>query len=511
MLHTAVEVPLTYKSPIAIADLEILEDEVNTSEEVDFFQDLLGKFHGKLNDEELHNYSTVLLNDFNEALRLNSPISMLPNFNIRPLGEEHGKFLIIDLGGSTLRISIIQIDLRSKDNETSDDRNGRVHIIKEKKWIMNNNEKNIDNEFFRFMGSKIVETISEQDPANKVIDVTDDVINVGITWSFPLEQLSHNSGRIVTVGKGWEIAPEIHNQDLKQVLETSVKHHFDINADVKVIINDSLAVYAAGSFLSSDLKLAMVLGTGYNVCCSLNTHQIHAQKTLQQEAVLINSEMSLFAANLHELANEFDGTIDTRFTKPSFKSHMSLQHGKTVFQPYEIMTSGRNLPELTRLSILNLIKNNEILHTLPSDHKLFTEYDGFSGEVMCFISETGDMNAIIQRFNQEFGLTIDEEEGIKIKQVVDSIIKRASYIITISIISFIKLLVSHNQETFPNKKLVIGYVGSILVYFNKYRQLILKYINENEYIQSLGITVELMSIDDSSIVGAAIGAAYYIE
>ena len=68
MLHTAVEVPLTYKSPIAIADLEILEDEVNTSEEVDFFQDLLGKFHGKLNDEELHNYSTVLLNDFNEAL-----------------------------------------------------------------------------------------------------------------------------------------------------------------------------------------------------------------------------------------------------------------------------------------------------------------------------------------------------------------------------------------------------------------------------------------------------------
>ena len=34
---------------------------------------------------------------------------MLPNYNVSPTGDEHGQYLVIDLGGSTLRIAVVDI------------------------------------------------------------------------------------------------------------------------------------------------------------------------------------------------------------------------------------------------------------------------------------------------------------------------------------------------------------------------------------------------------------------
>lgn len=460
-----------------------------------------------VDDESINHHSEELLDELNESLQLNSPLSMLPNFNINPTGKEQGNYLIIDLGGSTLRISIIEI----KPEIHSKNRSERIKIIIENKWIMANNEKTIDDGFFRFIGSKMIETINQQ--SNISIN---DTINVGITWSFPLNQTSHNSGKINNVGKGWIISEEIYNQDLKVILENSLLNNFNCKINVKVIINDSLAVYAAGRFLSSDLKLAMVLGTGYNICCSLKTSKLHPCKSLNSDAILLNSETSLFGSMLSSLSNEFDLEIDDRFLRDNFKAYMELDETNTkIFQPYEIMTSGRYLPELTRLSILKLMKNNEIFNdlTINANNKIFTSYDGFSSEILCRFSENHcTLNEIKVEFIKEFGNDFDNvtlHDLMKIQQLINSIIKRASYIVTISILSFIKLLIDHNQETFPNKKLTIGYVGSILVYFNNYRNMILEMINDCDYIKNLGITVDLMSIDDSSIVGAAIGAAYY--
>ncbi|CAH6720892.1 N-acetylglucosamine kinase 1 [[Candida] jaroonii] len=516
MIQSQVDVNNVILKPMFIDKTNLVDDssaditEGSSSLSPDFnstaFNNIL-KDYDVVDDDTILHYSEELLNELNESLQLNSSLSMLPNFNINPTGKEHGNYLIIDLGGSTLRISIIEIQPESSNINRSE----RINIIIENKWIMANNEKTIDDEFFKFIGSKMIETINQQ--SNISID---DTINVGITWSFPLNQTSHNSGKINNVGKGWIISEEIYNQDLKDILENSLLNNFNCKINVKVIINDSLAVYAAGRFLSSDLKLAMVLGTGYNICCSLKTSKLHPLKSLNSDAILLNSETSLFGSMLAPLSNEFDLEIDDRFLKgKSFKAYMELDDNTKIFQPYEIMTSGRYLPELTRLSILKLMKNNEIFSDLliHPTNKIFTVYDGFSSEILCVFSENNStLNEIKDQFIKEFGddfKDITLHDLMKIQQLVNSIIKRASFIVTISIISFIKLLIDHNNETFPNKKLTIGYVGSILVYFNRYRNMILEMINDCDYIRNLGITVDLMSIDDSSIVGAAIGAAYY--
>lgn len=511
--------PLTDSNDMDPQELQILDgDSSNTSSNSssngdEIFNHIIHQFDGKLDLAHIDTYSDDFVVDLNEALSQNSPISMLPNSNINPTGQEYGNYLAIDLGGSTLRISVIQL-LPPTQDSSDEDRSNRVNIVNGKKWIMGNNEKVIDINFFKYMSSKIIECINDQD----VISITDDVINVGITWSFPLNQTSHNSGNIIHVGKGWSISKECYNKDLKFLLQDTMKDQYNLNLDVKVIINDSLAVYVAGKFLSSELKLAMVLGTGLNTCCSIKTSsKVHASKILQDEpAMLFNCETSLFGSNLFNLSTEFDYLIDKRFSmfERTFKSHMTTdQYSDFVFQPFELMTSGRYLPELTRLAIIKLLNHHELFEgfDIPQTSKLFISYDGFSNELLCFISENDDLELISSEFNKEYQLECNIHDIQKIKQLVDSIITRASYIVTISIIGFIKLLKQHNEGEFINNHLIIGYVGSILVYFKKYRNLIMDFINTNDYIMDMKLKVELMPIDDSSIVGAAVGAAFYNE
>lgn len=457
-------------------------------------------------------HSDCLLDDFNESLSENSKLTMLPNYNISPTGKEEGNFLIIDVGGSTLRVAIIRIDPFVYESE---DRSKRVHIIIEKKWHINDSSKIIDSEFFKWLSSKVYETLQEQN----LIKVDDLVINTGISWSFPLEQVSHNSGKIVYVGKGYTIASDIYNQDLKKLLENSLSDNFNIIIDIKTIINDSLAVYSAGSFLDKHMKLALVLGTGFNMCCSLNTYKLHEGKKLHQDAILLNTELSLFGHTLiSDLASKYDIKIDKRFdfkeTKLNFKPHMTVDPiTNDIFQPSELMTSGRYLCELTRLILIDLIEAKEIFSQLDEKElsPIFRNYEGITGQLVCFISEVDNERLILEKVCEEFGwnrFSITLSDISKLKIVVNSVIQRAAFIVAIAMVSFIKLL-NHHNGCYGQDLLTIGYVGSVLLHFKNYRKLILKYVNDNDDIKRLNIRIDFKSIDNSSIVGAAIGAAYY--
>ncbi|CAH2351499.1 N-acetylglucosamine kinase 1 [[Candida] railenensis] len=475
--------------------------------------EFIDTFTNRVNPKNLSNSSDLLLKSYNEALLQNSCISMLPNFNIQPTGLEHGDFLVIDLGGSTLRVAVIQIDPNNTVEPT--------RIAVEKKWVVENNCKVIDLNFFKWLGSKIVETLKEQ----TVININSKFINTGLTWSFPLEQDSPNSGIIKHMGKGYTVSDEVYNRDLKEILEETLKTEYQVNMKIHVLINDSLAVYAAGTFLDRNMKLAVVLGTGFNICCSLkNSPLIHTKKNIPGEsAMLFNCEASVFGSNLiQELANKYDSIIDYRFNSEvplDFAPHMELGGiEKTICQPSELMTSGRYVPELARLVMCDLIesRSSTFFSGVPSIYLQDTiqiSYEGFSGELMCFISENVDELAIINKIKQTYDwedkedITISYNDIYILKEIVDCVILRAAYIMAILIVGIIKLIKQHNGVESGN--LNIGYVGSVLEYFKRYRLLILKFINNNEEIKEMNLTVGLRSVQNSSIVGAAVGAAYY--
>lgn len=542
-------------------------------------------FTHNLNDSILTSQSNLLLQDFKDSLE-HSKITMLPNFDINPTGREFGNFLCIDLGGSTLRIAVVEIKGERKEsldldilkadivqheehveaqeaqgspiseetyslllkiptNNSSESKlnltnldttdssihseydksvpDSRVNVLVEKKWTIANDKKTIDLDFFKFIAEKILEILSSQ----TLIDRTS-IVSTGITWSFPLKSTSHNSGRIVHVSKGYTISDEIYNKELKDVLEGVCKKEFDIDIDVKCVINDLLAVYSAGLFFDRHTKLALVLGTGFNVCCSLNGGEYLAETpghlSILKEKILpgsssshlINTELSLFGDNmLPYLTNKFDYIIEPRFQdfQFDFRCFMSTDTNGALMQPTEMMTSGRYLPELTRLVLVDLINDNHIFNSIDKSslHKILNvPYDGFDGELMCLIDESNNIPRIIERFASTYCIDktlLKESDIVTMKEIIAAILQRGAFIVAITIVSFLKLLKQQNK--LDEKLVVISYVGSVLTYFHNYRVEVKKFINANSFVKDAGITVDFKLVDNSSIIGAAIGAAYF--
>ncbi|CAK9436730.1 uncharacterized protein LODBEIA_P12520 [Lodderomyces beijingensis] len=470
---------------------------------------IISSFTKPLSHENLSRHSQLSLEDFKTSLAENG-LSMLPNYSICPTGEESGSYLVIDLGGSTLRIGIVDI---SPDLKLA--RNKRVKVLVEDKWIISNEYKNIDFAFFKFIGSKIMDILSRQTS----IDLSS-LIKVGITWSFPLETTNYNNGNILHVSKGYTVDAEVHGKDLKFLLESTLWNEFHVKIDVRSILNDSLAVYSAGSFLDDKMKLAMVLGTGFNMCCSLqaNSETMHESKLID-EKILFNTELSLFGQHLcQDFTTKYDAVIDARLQfakKHNFRSYSTLDPtDNSVFQPYELMTSGRYLPELCRLVVADLYNGGEIFANFSQEEmvKILTlPYDGFEGEIMCFVDESKDLEAIGDKIRQYYGWSksIAHSDVEKLKSITSSVIKRAAFFVANAILSFIQLLQEYNKQDNFQGMLTIGYVGSVLTYFHNYRNLVTSYVNSSKEAKTSGYEIQLKLIDNSSIIGAAIGAAYY--
>lgn len=461
----------------------------------------------------LTNHSDLMCEDFREALEKNSAMTMLPNEKICPTGDEQGEYLVIDVGGLTLRVAMVEIKPPG-DSDNNSDRENRINLVLERQWTVENSVKVMDLKFFRWIAKNVRETLADR---HEFVSGKSK-LNTGISWSFPLEMTSHSSGNILFAGKGYTISQEVYGKDLKSILESVFLESYNLQIDIKSIVNDSLATYAAGAFLDKNMKLAMVLGTGLNACCLVKTDSIHEKKRLGSDYVLLNSELSFFGRDLISLSNRFDAMIDTHFdyrsTKLPYKPHMELDTvTKEIFQPLELMTSGRYIVELVRSIMIDLIEGGNIFKKVRLDtfHTIYKRYDGLSGELVCSISESDDM-AFLRKTIAEFmgwnPIDIEDADIINLKLIVDCVIKRAAYLMAITIVAFIKLM--HINNDGPKLDVFnVGFVGSVLAHFNKYRNTVLEYVNEDSVIKLLGLKVGFRSLVESSIIGTAISAAYF--
>lgn len=75
-----------------------------------------------------------------------------------------------------------------------------------------------------------------------------DIIKLVSLGHFPLDTTSYNNGKIRHVSKGYTIGDDIYDKDLKQLFESVLQEEFNVKVDIRSILNDSLAVYAAGAF-----------------------------------------------------------------------------------------------------------------------------------------------------------------------------------------------------------------------------------------------------------------------
>lgn len=417
-----------------------------------------------------------LFEDSYYELLARSKNSMLSTYSYTPTGKEHGNYLAIDLGGSTLRVAVISVA------------NCKTQTVAESSWLIKDSEKVMNEVFFNTIASRIKEVLQSQ----QVIS-TSELIHCGVTWSFPLTQTAPNNGILENVGKGYQLPLYSKGQDLKKLIEKSCTL-YKLEVSVDAIINDSISVVVAGKFLH-DSQIGIVLGTGTNSSISVPQALLpaHKRSLIGHDECLMNTELSFFGSHLQPLVNRFDILIDKRW-KLNFNEvvtpHMDTSlYG--VFQPLELMTGGRYISELVRLELLENCQLGLLgfgATSLPSEYTLDTQ-------CICNIHEKSNFDL----FSKLYSVSLTEPDKLVISQIIERVISRAVYVLGLSIVALLRILLKDSKS---QGEVRIGFVGSILQHFHRYRHDLEDFVNSEQSHK-----VKLLYIENSSVNGAAIAAA----
>lgn len=145
-----------------------------------FLKEVQQLFEQQLRVDSLLALAKKLQAELKERLQ-SSPQCMLPSHNyLLPNGKEHGTYLALEVGGSTLRVALVDLKRGGKSGQRLRIR----HIV----------TSNIDNEvrdlrgvaFFDWIAEKIGEMLSADREAPDHLQLKEP-LPMGIAWSFPIE------------------------------------------------------------------------------------------------------------------------------------------------------------------------------------------------------------------------------------------------------------------------------------------------------------------------------------
>jgi hexokinase len=144
----------------------------------DFLREVKRLMEAPMGTQSLLNISAQLQDQFEEKLR-ESNMCMLPSYNhTLPTGSERGTFLALDVGGSTFRIALVNLNGPDAVGE-------KMEIAKIKSFKIDNIVKRLrGTQFFDWMAEKIDEMLADPEVRLEKESAT---LSMGLAWSFPIE------------------------------------------------------------------------------------------------------------------------------------------------------------------------------------------------------------------------------------------------------------------------------------------------------------------------------------
>ena len=141
----------------------------------DFAQEVGRLFEDPVTLRNLLSMSQRLQEQFRKCA-LSSPHCMLPSYNhTLPTGREKGTYLALDVGGSTLRVALVEL----KGNDKP------MRILSSVTTVIDNKVKALHGTcFFDWIAEKIEEMLIA---AGDVYGHEDRPLATGLAWSFPIE------------------------------------------------------------------------------------------------------------------------------------------------------------------------------------------------------------------------------------------------------------------------------------------------------------------------------------
>lgn len=309
-------------------------------------------FEKPLADKRLFDLSSQLQVQYRESLQC-STISMLPSFqHTLPTGQEQGDFLALDVGGSTFRVALIRLCGKKDDSDGLQVRRVRSYAIDEAIRDLPGQA------FFDWMAQRIGDMATEY---SYITGTTNAFLRMGLAWSFPVEQTSSSTGKLLAMGKGFRASQGLEGEDVGELVMRGCRAR-GLNVAICAIVNDSAATLLSQAYRDPATRMSLILGTGVNAAVYLPLSALGPGKLGERpdkwhaaaKSVVVNTELSMFGKEIMPT---------TRWDE-----ELNLRHKMPNYQPLEYLITGRYLGEIVRLVLLEAITTRGLFAGYVPEH-----------------------------------------------------------------------------------------------------------------------------------------------
>ncbi|KAJ5375595.1 Hexokinase [Penicillium concentricum] len=246
-----------------------------------------------------------------------------------PTGQEKGRILTVDLGGTNIRVCDVCLSVGKRDFEQ-----------RQRKYKLPEEVKTSTKEvLWGFIADRIDSFLRE----NHCEISASTPLPLAFTFSFPVEQKSIRSGILQRWTKNFSVSGVIGHDVVPQLEEALAKK----NVPVKLValINDTAGTLVASHYRDPQVKIGSIFSTGCNAAymeeCR-NIPKLHDSGLSEDATVIINTEYGAFDNERKVLPlTPFDRQIDAESAHPGT-------------QIYEKMVAGLYIGEMLRLVMLTM-------------------------------------------------------------------------------------------------------------------------------------------------------------
>ncbi|KAJ8924888.1 hypothetical protein NQ315_001044 [Exocentrus adspersus] len=423
-----------------------------------------------LSDQQLAKYMELFEENINRGLgKETNPTAIVKCFPTYvqhlPDGTEKGKYLALDLGGSNIRVLLVELG-------TAMNINSKVFTIPLS--IMQGQGTLL----FDFIADCLIGFVK----SNNV----EEELPLGFTFSFPLVQKGLKIGILERWTKDFS-CPGVIGNDVVTMLQDALERRGHKKICIAAVLNDTTGTLMAAAFKHPRARIGLIVGTGTNGCYweSQQKAELFDEPDSGSGKVIINLEWGAFGD---------DGALD--FIRRSYDEDVDLHSVNPGKQKHEKMISGMYMGELVRLMAEKFTKAGLMFEGRGSV-SLFTRGALESSAVSDIERERYGEFTNVKRVCDSLGLTHATREDYCNMRYLCSLISRRAAQMVAAGLSVLMRRVGH-------KKVAVGIDGTVYKFHPHFHNLMMEKIKD---ITGDEFDYSLFLVEDGSGIGAALLAA----
>ncbi|NXX78671.1 HXK2 protein, partial [Urocolius indicus] len=398
-----------------------------------------------------------------------SSVRMLPTYVCStPDGTERGQFLALDLGGTNFRVLTVHVGQES------------IHIASKVYVIPTDITQGTGEALF----DHIIECIMDFQQKE---DLSDQVLPLGFTFSFPCKQMALDKAVLLSWTKGFSASGCV-GQDVVQLLREAAQRKQHLGLKVVAVVNDTVGTMMSCGYEDPNCEIGLIIaGTGTNACYMEEMKNVGTVEG-EEGRMCINMEWGAFGDNgcLDDIFTEFDQLVDEKTINP----------GK---QRFEKLISGMYLGEIVRHILLVLVQKQLLFQGRPCP-KLQIK-DIFQTKFLSTIETDGLALRQVQAILQDLELEASFEDSMLVREVCRTITLRAAQLCAAGMAAVVEKM--RENRGLAQLAVTVGVDGTLY----KMHPCFSQHLQETLRDLAPNCTVTFLRSEDGSGKGAALVAA----